>query len=59
MNFGRRGVLNLKDSLDIVKRKVVQKERENRFAEKFGGKVGMSSREFRQQGGIKGMQGVL
>ena len=57
--FGRRGVLSLKASTDILKQKIKQRERETKFAQKFGQNVGMTSREFRQQGGMKGMQGVL
>ena len=32
VNFGRRGVMSLNETNQIVKRKIAQKERENRFA---------------------------
>jgi hypothetical protein len=40
--------MSLNESMNIHKRKIAQRERENRFAQKFGGGVGISSREFRQ-----------
>jgi hypothetical protein len=47
VDFGRRGVMSLNESNKIHQRKLRQRERENKFAQKFAGNVGMSSREFR------------
>ena len=44
---GRHGVLSLEGAIDIIRRKHFDRERENKFAEKFVGDR-MSAREFRQ-----------
>ena len=44
---GRRGVASLKESIDVVKHRIKEKERMNKFAERFGKQSGMTKREFR------------
>jgi hypothetical protein len=51
--------LHLNESLEIIKKKIEDKQRQDKFAEKFGKSMGMSKREFREQGGIKGMRDML
>jgi len=58
-SLGRHGIFTLTESIQVVRRTVTEKERANKFAEKFGKVAGMSQREFRQQGGIKGLQEML
>lgn len=50
---GRNGLASLKQSLELVKLKIKEKERMNKFAERFGQQACFSKKEFRRQGGMK------
>jgi hypothetical protein len=45
--IGRKGVLSLSKSIELIRTKVDEKERQNVFAEKFGAASGMTKKEFR------------
>jgi len=51
---GRNGVQDLKTSLTHIRKNVLERERLNKFAEKYGKMAGMSAKQFRESGGFKG-----
>ena len=58
-HLGRRGVQSLSQSNAIIKKKKQEIDRLNQFAAKYAEGMGMTAREFRQQGGMKGLGSAI